>query len=164
MADSIFIRDVIQTDVPIFFEQERDPDATLMAAFPCRGAEAFASHWKQKILGDKANIVKTIVFNDRVAGSVECWEVSGKWLVGYWLGKEYWGKGIATAALGQFLTQVKIRPLKAHVANHNKGSIRVLQKCGFKVLNLGTFFRRFMATTWKRRFLSTNSALQGVAR
>ena len=35
---------------------------------------------------------------------------------GYWLGKEYWGKGIATQALAEYINVVKIRPLMAHVA------------------------------------------------
>jgi RimJ/RimL family protein N-acetyltransferase len=61
-------------------------------------------------------------------------------LVGYWIGKEYWGRGIATAALQEFLTHLKMRPLHAYVAKHNKASIRVLEKCGFKVSRHGNFF------------------------
>src|SRR2546427_11850637 len=58
----------------------------------------------------------------------------GERLVGYWLGKEYWGRGIATRALSIFLDQVKMRPLYARVAKHNGASIRVLEKCGFKII------------------------------
>ncbi len=61
------------------------------------------------------------------------WEQSGEREVGYWIGKEYWGKGSATKALAEFLSYVKIRPLYAHVAKHNAASLRVLQKCGFTV-------------------------------
>ena len=43
------------------------------------------------------------------------------------------GKGIATAALAQFLTKIETRPVFAHVAKHNFASIRVLQKCGFQL-------------------------------
>ncbi len=53
--------------------------------------------------------------------------------MGYWLGREYWGKGIATRALSLFLDQVTARPLYAYVAKHNLASIRVLQKCGFTI-------------------------------
>lgn len=52
-------------------------------------------------------------------------------MVGYWIAKEHWGKGIATQMLSQFLRIVPDRPLHAHVAKHNLGSIRVLEKCGF---------------------------------
>ncbi len=60
--------------------------------------------------------------------------ILGDTLVGYWIGREHWGKGIATRALTLLLTEVDTRPLHAHVAQHNAGSIRVLEKCGFRVV------------------------------
>ena len=60
-------------------------------------------------------------------------EQSGKPLIGYWIGKNYWGKGVATKALSEFLGHVRARPLYAHVAKHNIASIRVLEKCGFTI-------------------------------
>jgi RimJ/RimL family protein N-acetyltransferase len=69
-----------------------------------------------------------------VAGNIVCWEQAGEREVGYWLGKEYWGKGIATRALKEFLEMVKTRPLMAHVAKRNIASRRVLEKCGFAVI------------------------------
>ena len=52
-------------------------------------------------------------------------------LVGYWIGREFWGRGIASAALVQFLDYETTRPLAARVAKHNPASIRVLRKAGF---------------------------------
>ena len=40
-------------------------------------------------------------------------------------------RAVEVRALAQFLTEMPDRPLYAHVAAHNIGSIRVLQKCGF---------------------------------
>ena len=91
------------------------------------------AHWAN-IMADESNILKTIVFNGQIAGNIVGWESSGEWEVGYWIGKEFWGKGIATQALLLFLGFVKTRPLYAHVARHNIGSRRVLEKCGFKVI------------------------------
>ena len=54
-------------------------------------------------------------------------------LVSYWIGKEHWGKGVATRALAAFLHIVTERPLHARVAKHNVASIRVLEKCGFSL-------------------------------
>ena len=68
-----------------------------------------------------------------MAGNVVSWQQSGEQEVGYWLGREYWGKGIATRALSAFLDHFKTRPLYAHVAKHNRASIRVLEKCGFTI-------------------------------
>ena len=53
------------------------------------------------------------------------WEMSGLTLVGYWLGREFWGRGVATRALARFLGVVTGRPLHARVATNNQGSIRV---------------------------------------
>jgi RimJ/RimL family protein N-acetyltransferase len=66
-----------------------------------------------------------------VAGNVVCFENAGRREVGYWVGREFWGRGVATAALAQFLSQLPARPLYAHAARHNGPSIRVLEKCGF---------------------------------
>jgi RimJ/RimL family protein N-acetyltransferase len=127
-----FIRDVIDSDLPIFFEQQIDPEATHMAAFPSRQKEAFLAHWA-KILHDETVLIKTIVFEEPVAGYILSFVIDGKREVGYWLGKKYWGKGIATKALAEFLPYVKERPLYAHVAKHNVASRRVLEKCRFNI-------------------------------
>ena len=122
---NIQLRDVIETDLPIFFEQQLDPDATRMAAFPSRDREPFMAHWA-KILGDDSVTIQTILFCGQVAGNIVSFEQSGKREVGYWLGKDFWGKGIATRALSDFLGQVKVRPLYAYVAKQNIASRRVL--------------------------------------
>ena len=132
MTNDVRIRDVTEGDLPIFFEQQRDPVANQMAAFPARDRDAFTAHWT-KVLGDETNTIKTILADGRVVGNVVSWEHSGERLVGFWIGREYWGMGIATKALSEFLRHVKSRPLYAWVAKHNVGSIRVLEKCGFTI-------------------------------
>ncbi len=127
------LRDVIEADLPSFYEQQLDPEATAMAAFPSRQREPFMAHWA-KILRDDRVIAQTIVVNGEVAGNIVSFEVEGETEVGYWIGKSYWGKGIATRALAMFLKQVETRPLYAHVAKHNLASARVLQKCGFVII------------------------------
>jgi|SRR5262245_7797102 len=125
------LRDVVETDLPIFFEQQLDPESTRMAAFPAREKWTdFLAHWR-KILGDPACCKQTIVWNEQVAGNIGSWPQEGRRLIAYWIGREYWGRGIATAALAEFLGQESARPLHAFVISHNVGSIRVLEKCGF---------------------------------
>ena len=130
--NTVILRDVTEADLPIFFEQQLDPEATQMAAFPSRDRDAFMAHWA-KIMNNKTNIIKTVLFEGQVAGNIVSWEQSGEREVGYWIGKEYWGKGIGTKALAKFLGYAKTRPLYAHVAKHNVASLRVLQKCGFVI-------------------------------
>ena len=129
---SVLLRDVNEDDLPVFFEHQLDPDANTMAAFLARDRDAFMTHWN-KILSDDTITKKTILFDGHVAGNMVCFEQSGEPQVGYWIGKEYWGKGVATRALSEFLGNVKVRPLYAHVAKHNIASVRVLEKCGFTI-------------------------------
>jgi RimJ/RimL family protein N-acetyltransferase len=129
----VFLRDVTDDDLPIFFEHQRDPVANEMADFPARDREAFMAHWK-KIATDASNVRMTVVFRGQVAGNVVCWGPPEDRAVGYWIGREYWGKGIATRALASLLPLLETRPLYAHVAQHNVASIRVLQKCGFAIV------------------------------
>jgi len=138
MPSEVFLREVKESDLPIFFDQQLDPEATRMAAFPSRDREAFMAHWT-KSMADKTASLQTIISNGSVAGNIVCWQQSDERLVGYWLGREYWGKGVATAALSLFLAHVTIRPLVARVAKHNIASVRVLQKCGFTISGGDTF-------------------------
>jgi RimJ/RimL family protein N-acetyltransferase len=138
MANELYLRDVVNDDLPIFFENQLDQEANYMAAFTAKdptNQEAFTAHW-HKILANEINIIRTIVFNEQVVGSVSSYEDEGKPEVTYWLGKEYWGKGIATRALKEFLANHNTkRPIYARVAKDNLGSRRVLEKCGFTVLS-----------------------------
>ena len=124
------LRDVRDDDLDTLFEHQREPEANEMAIFPARDREAFDAHWR-KIRADDSTIQKTIVDEGRVAGNIGCWEQDGRHFVGYWVGREFWGKGVATRALREFVLEVTERPLYAWVASSNVGSIRVLEKCGF---------------------------------
>ena len=144
MTNTVQLRDVIESDLRIFYEQQLDPEATAMAAFPSRNEEAFMNHWRNKVLANDTGQVQTILFNGNVAGNIVCFEQLGEREVGYWLGKEFWGKGIATQALQEFLKTIQTRPLYAHVAKHNIGSKRVLEKCGFTVSKEDRFFSEIL--------------------
>jgi RimJ/RimL family protein N-acetyltransferase len=124
------LRDVAPGDLDAFFEHQREPEANEMAVFPARDRDAFDAHWR-KVLADDSVTTKTIVHEGEVVGNIGCWESDGRRYVGYWIGREFWGKGLATRALGEFVQEVAERPLHAWVATTNVGSIRVLEKCGF---------------------------------
>jgi RimJ/RimL family protein N-acetyltransferase len=132
MNDKVSLRDVRESDLETFFAQQLDPEATRMAAFPARQRDAFFAHW-EKVMGDPSNIVYAVMLDGELAGNVVSWEQDGERKVGYWIGREYWGQGVASAALFQLLRRLTVRPLVAHVAKHNVASIRVLQKCGFSI-------------------------------
>jgi RimJ/RimL family protein N-acetyltransferase len=120
-------------DLPIFFVHQRDQEAARLAAFTSRDESAFMTHWTTKILGNPAAVSRTILLGDRVAGNIGAWTnaISNERQIGYWIGREYWGQGVASAAVAQFVRFEAHRPLGARVAKHNHGSIRVLEKAGF---------------------------------
>ena len=138
LPSNVVLREVQAEDLPLFFEHQQDPEANYMAAFTAKDPmdqQAFMAHWAS-ILGDTTNTIRTILVEGQVAGSVSSYEeTAGHPEVTYWLGKSYWGKGIATAALRAFLAQVTTRPIFARVAKDNRASLRVLEKCGFTIID-----------------------------
>ena len=143
MTGDLVLRDVVEEDLPIFFEYQLEPEANQMAAFTAKDPndqEAFTAHWG-RILTAPTVIIRTIAVEGQVVGSVLSYEEEGRPEVSYWIGRAYWGRGIATRALASFLTEVNTeRPINARVAKDNVGSIRVLEKCGFRVTGETTGF------------------------
>ena len=79
MTSTLLLRDVIEDDLPIFFEQQLDPDANYMAAFTAKdptNREAFTAHWN-RILADATVIIQVILCDGQVAGSVLSYEEAG---------------------------------------------------------------------------------------
>ncbi|MDF1810253.1 MAG: GNAT family N-acetyltransferase [Phycisphaerales bacterium] len=130
---SVRIRDVESSDLPIFYDYQADPVSVEMAVVYPRDQQAFDRHW-ESVRHDSTVVVKTILLNDQVVGYISCFKMDDLDSVGYWIDRDYWGLGIATQALKLMLDIVSTRPLHARVARQNEGSIRVLQKCDFKVI------------------------------
>jgi RimJ/RimL family protein N-acetyltransferase len=126
----VALRETIDADLGTLFEFQADPEASAMAAFPSRDLPAFLEH-QAKIETDPTTITLTIVAGTDVVGSIGSWDAEGERCVGYWIGRDHWGRGCATAALRAFLDIDLHRPMHAHVADHNVASRRVLEKCGF---------------------------------
>jgi len=134
--ESITIREVESSDLETFYEHQLDPEAIRMAAFVGKDRKdkaAFDAHW-DKILKSPQNINRTIVADGQIAGYIACYPDGDHLEVTYWLGREFWGKGLATQALTRMLDLVVERPIFARAATDNIGSIKVLQKCGFKII------------------------------
>ena len=141
---SIVLREVVDEDLPVFFEHQLDPEAVHMAAFTAKDPtdrEAFDAHWA-RIRADESTINRTILVDGQVAGSVASYvdPELGAPEVTYWIGREYWGRGIATRALSGFLKEQTTRPIYGRAARDNTGSIRVLEKCGFELTGYGRGF------------------------
>lgn len=125
------LRPVIDADLPVLFEHQRDPEAARMAASTPLSRRDHAQMWKT-LHAEPGALARTIIVDDTVAGALTSWERWDERQVGYCLGREHWGRGIATTALALFLAEMTVRPVHAYVAAHNLASRRVLDKCGFR--------------------------------
>src|SRR5215475_10812407 len=133
---AVILREVIDSDLPIFFQHQQDKEAVHMAAFTSQNPSdraAFDAHWA-KIRASDAVINRSVEVDGKLAGHVASFEMFGERNVTYWIGREFWGKGVATAALRTFLNVDTTLPLYGCAAKDNHRSIRVLEKCGFVLI------------------------------
>jgi RimJ/RimL family protein N-acetyltransferase len=127
----VTLRAVEPADLEVFFKQEHDAEAVRRSRFTPRDHERFMTHWTDRILGDPTVLVRTISVDGETAGNLVAWWEADRRFLGYWLGRRFWGRGIATAALAQFLRQEDTRPLYADPAAENTASVRLLERHGF---------------------------------
>ena len=130
----VILKDTKKEDLETLFYIQLDEDANYLAAFTAKDPTdkiAYFEKWT-KLLSDETKNNKTIFYDNNIAGSIAKFEIQGESEITYWIGKEFWGKGIATDALKQFLEMEKNRPIYGRVAFDNLGSKRVLEKCGFE--------------------------------
>ena len=136
MSDDLTLRPVLPGDLPVFFEHQRDPAARFMVAFASEAPpehEPFMARWAMQ-LADPGILARTIEVNGEIVGNVSHFTQFEKPSIGYWLGREFWGRKIATRAVQAFLPMIAARPLFARVAKDNLASLRVLAQCGFKIV------------------------------
>jgi RimJ/RimL family protein N-acetyltransferase len=125
------LREVRSEDIPVFHEYQADPEATALAGVPARDRDAYEAHWA-KLRADPDVLLRTIATDDgAVAGQLLSFPREGIREIGYWLGRSFWGRGIATAALAEFLPLVSERPVYGVVSESNVASRRVLERNGF---------------------------------
>lgn len=134
---SIVLRKVVESDLVVYFEFQSDPVAAKMAAFTQESSadrDQFLARW-EKILASPCVMARSIERNGELVGSVLSYEESGCPEITYWIGRPYWGQGVATEALRLFLQKVDTRrPMRGRAAKDNLASLRVLEKCGFEVV------------------------------
>jgi RimJ/RimL family protein N-acetyltransferase len=136
------LRELRDEDLAVLFEQWADPVAVHMAAYTSpdhMDREAFERRWT-RLRADESVVTRVVVVDGGVAGTISSWGDSDERELTYWIGRSYWGKGIATCALDAFLSVDPVRPLQARVASDNVASHRVLEKCGFRVVATGRGF------------------------
>jgi RimJ/RimL family protein N-acetyltransferase len=136
------LREVEDRDLGVLFEHANDRDAKRMAAFTSPAADdrtSFEQRWA-RLRSDASTTNRVIEIDGRVVGHIASFDLEGEREITYWIGREDWGRGIATRALQELLQLETTRPLYARAASDNAASIRVLTKCGFRIVGEGRGF------------------------
>jgi RimJ/RimL family protein N-acetyltransferase len=136
----VLLRQATDRDIGVLFEHWQDPEANEMAAFTSADPSdraAFDERWRR--FREQDDITALVIESDgEVVGSIGSWDNDGQRELTYWLGREHWGRGVATRAVAEFLARYEpARPIKAVTAVDNVGSQRVLEKCGFRRVGRG---------------------------
>jgi RimJ/RimL family protein N-acetyltransferase len=138
----IELRPVADADLDALFDQMRDPESVWMAAFTSGDPDdrtAFDAHMA-KVRSSPGNTLHAITCDGQLVGTVASFDFEGETDVTYWIDRAAWGRGIATRALELLMDLVPTRPLHARAASDNAGSLRVLQKSGFKIIGTENSF------------------------
>ncbi len=141
-SGQLVLREIEDRDLGVLFEHSSDRDAIRMAAFTSPEFDdrtSFERRWA-RLRSDSSTTNRVIEIDGRVVGHIASFDLEGRREVTYWIGREDWGRGIATRALQEFLQLEATRPLYAGAASDNAASIRVLTKCGFVIVGEGRGF------------------------
>jgi RimJ/RimL family protein N-acetyltransferase len=149
-VEVVRLRDIVADDLETFFRHQSDPLSVEMARVAARDEAAHLARWT-RLLADPTVGARTIVADGVVAGHVMSFNRDGERELGYWLGREFWGRGITRAAVQQYLPLEPQRPLFAIVAEHNSASRRILTRFGFREISkMGEVVRYRLSTVPKR--------------
>ena len=137
-SGQLVLREIEDRDLGVLSEHSTDRVAIRMAAFTSPDPDD--RHSFERRLKSDGSTPTVIEVDDRVVGHIASFDLEGHREVTYWIGREDWGRGLATRALREFLQVEATRPLYARAASDNAASIRVLTKCGFRIVGEGRGF------------------------
>jgi RimJ/RimL family protein N-acetyltransferase len=130
---NILLTETEKDDLNVFFQFQLNEEANYLAAFTAKDPTDKAAYLEKyaKHLADPTIHMRTIKLNNVITGSIAKFVMQGEAGITYWIDRDFWGQGIATAALKNFLAIEPTRPIFGHVAFDNYASQKVLEKCGF---------------------------------
>ncbi|MBS1497392.1 MAG: GNAT family N-acetyltransferase [Bacteroidetes bacterium] len=130
----IKLRPTVIADLDTLFLFQLDKEGGYLAAFMPKDSTNKVAYLTKytKLLNDPTVNNQTIILDGIIVGSIAKFVMEGDTEITYWIDKKFWGQGIATKALNEFLSIETHRPIFGRVAFDNFGSQKVLEKCGFE--------------------------------
>ena len=141
---NVSLRPLEDRDLDTIFQHWTDPESIRMAAFTTEDQtdrDAFLSRMA-RLRADTSISNQVIDVDGAVAGTIASFRIDDQLEVTYWVDRTLWGKGIASAALQILLAETAERPVCARAASDNVGSLRVLEKAGFRRVGVDRGFAR----------------------
>ena len=141
---NVSLRPLEDRDLDTIYQQVTDPESIQMAAFTAEDQtdrRAFLNRMS-RLRADTSVSHRVIDVDGAVAGTIGSFRIDNQPEVTYWVDRTQWGKGIASAALQILLAETAERPLYARAASDNLGSLRVLEKAGFRRVGVDRGFAR----------------------
>ena len=138
MTNIITLTKTLEDDLETLFQFQLDKEANYLAAFMPENSADKAAYMEKyaRFLNDPSITMRTIKVNNEIAGSVAKFVIENDAEITYWIDRKFWGRGVATDALQNFLKIELVRPIRGRVAYDNYGSQKVLENCGF--VKIGT--------------------------
>ncbi|WON93550.1 GNAT family N-acetyltransferase [Sphingobacterium sp. Lzh-3] len=127
------LRPTVFADLETHYEFQLDEQANHLAAFTSTSSSDKKTYIEKygKFLTEPSINNQTILVDGTIAGTIAKFVIEGDAEITYWIDRKFWGQGVATKALKNFLTLETNRPIYGRVAFDNFGSQKVLEHCGF---------------------------------
>jgi RimJ/RimL family protein N-acetyltransferase len=139
---NVSLRPLEDRDLDAVFQQSTDPESIRMAAFTAEDQTdrgAFLNRMS-RVRANTSAVNRVIDVDGAIAGTIASFRIDNQLEVTYWVDRAQWGKGIASAALQILLAETAERPVYGRAASDNVGSLRVLEKAGFRRVGIDRGF------------------------
>lgn len=134
---AVVLRPLADADLDALFDWMRHPEAVARAAFTMPDPDdrqAFDA-WVERVRSTPSATVRAVEVAGAFVATIGSYDSADGRDVTYWVDPARWRTGVATAALRTFLRDEEHhRPLLARVAEHNVGSLKVLEHNGFRAV------------------------------
>jgi RimJ/RimL family protein N-acetyltransferase len=140
----VTLRPAEDRDLDALCRQTTDPESIRMAAFTAANQTDRAAALERiaRLRADTSVVFLVIDVDGAAVGTIGSFRIDDDREVTYWVDRAHWGKGIASAALRILVADVAERPLYGRAASDNHGSLRVLEKAGFRRVGVDRGFAR----------------------
>jgi len=143
-SERLFLRPWVEEDAPRLFQLACDPEIGPRAGWPVHTSAENSLDIIRGVLRANETYAMVEKATGKIAGSIGLKEpdvraeyCSGRQLeIGYWIGREYWGRGLTPEAV-EILLRRGFEDLDCAVIwcahyDFNAQSRRVIEKCGFR--------------------------------